>query len=284
MTAPTCAAGWRRRRAAMPLAARRRGLVGAGRRRWQDRQRRRIAPAPPRATPAPDAAVALACGSGSAARAARRGAVPRQPACRATAGGRKYTTAAATQHERVSQNTGRSATPAPSRWTSTPGRSRNGALRPSPTCSRRCPSGRRQQRSTAAGSILSARQTVCASARVKVASGSASKRSASSSSSFLGVTLIDAARAAMCRPWRSRASRSSRPALGAAGPTAVPLPHSSNALRAYAAASRESGKRLRSWLPNSAAPWRLPSLFSIRAASHSVCALATSGCALTRRT
>ena len=44
----------------------------------------------------------------------------------------------------------------------------------------------RQQRSTGAASIFSARQTVCARARAKVASGNASSRSASSISSFFG--------------------------------------------------------------------------------------------------
>jgi hypothetical protein len=44
------------------------------------------------------------------------------------------------------------------------------------------------------------------------------------------------------------------------------------------------GKRLRSWVPKSCTPLRLPRRFSMRAASHSVCAFDTSWTLLTRRT
>src|SRR5579872_2681291 len=70
--------------------------------------------------------------------------------------------------------------------------------------------------STGAGSILSMRHTVAASARANTASGSSSSRSASSASSFLTGTFKETANTATCRPAASRAWRSSAPALGCA--------------------------------------------------------------------
>ena len=97
-----------------------------------------------------------------------------------------------------------------------------------------------------AASIFSVRQTVCASARVKVASGSSSQRSFSSASSLRGATLIAAASAAMCRPCFSRAACSSAPALAPCRRGG--LSHRSGPVRT-AAVSVDCGKRSRSWRP-----------------------------------
>jgi hypothetical protein len=61
----------------------------------------------------------------------------RQPALLSQPEGRKYRTADATRISVVNQKTQPKARLDASRWTSTPGRSRNGAFRPSPTCSSR---------------------------------------------------------------------------------------------------------------------------------------------------
>mmetsp|Transcript_23235 Transcript_23235/g.55055 ORF Transcript_23235/g.55055 Transcript_23235/m.55055 type:complete len:421 (-) Transcript_23235:49-1311(-) len=91
-------------------------------------------------------------------------------------------------------------------------RSRKGWFKPGRTSSSRSwPRGSRA--STGAGSTLSARQTAVASARVKVASGRSSKRSASSASSLAWGTLSMTASAAICRPRCWRAALSQAPAL-----------------------------------------------------------------------
>ena len=218
----------------------------------------------------------------------RSQAAPAEPG-RASAGGRKYSDGRGDeqQQRRQPEQPSRTASSTPSRWTSTPGRSRNGAFRPSPTCSSRWPAGGGSRRSTGAGSIFSARQTVCASARANVGVGQRVEAVGLEQLELLRRHLDRRRRARRCAGPGARAPRAAvAPALGAAPGRRCRRRGSSLIERARVRTPpprATRGKRLRSCAPNSAAPCRLPSLCSIRAASHSVCALATSGCALTRR-
>ena len=105
------------------------------------------------------------------------------------------------------------------------GRSRNGMFKPWSTRSSATGLVAGNRAKTGAGSILSVRQTLRARARTNVKSGSSSNRSASSASSLAWVTFIDAAKAAMCKPWRWRSARIKPPAprlaLAATGASAV---------------------------------------------------------------
>jgi hypothetical protein len=78
-----------------------------------------------------------------------------------------------------------------------PGRSRKGVPRPPLPGSSATEGAGGSRSSTGLASIFNVRQTVCASARTKVASGSSSWRSFSSASSLRGETLMAAASAAM---------------------------------------------------------------------------------------
>ena len=270
--APTAGARRRRRRPARPPARRGRG---AGRlRRRRRRRRRRVGDRRRRGARRP--------ARGADGRRPRRRPTPGAGAASAEADAAAGTrTSAADQQQRDSQNTGRRSSAAQSR----------GSTRAGPLAERRVQAvadvrrARRARasaaaaRSTGAGSIFSARQTVCASARAKVASGSSSKRSASSASSFRR-HLDRRGQRGDVQALRSRAPRAAAaPAVGAppARRRVGAVTHRSARAR-RPRASRDCGKRLRSWRPKLARrPARLPSLFSMRAASHSVCALRRSG-------
>lgn len=157
---------------------------------------------------------AEAAGLLAAAAVAPAGGVPAGSVHRSA--GNRYTAMAAAISTAAAQTMGRMAA-LPKPGVSRPGRSRKGWFMAllggssgrSPVLGNRA--------STGSTSIFSDRHTVCASARVKVASGSSCQRSFSSASSLRGDTLMAAARAAMCRPCFSRAARKISPALGPRG-------------------------------------------------------------------
>ena len=228
----------------MPAAA-------VGRRAGRGGRRLRQAPsAPSRPRPTRRGAGAAASGGADAARRTAAGALGatagdggrgptaglRRCGSRERAGGQRSRPApASTSTSSGAQTAGEPSTrPVAARLV--PGRSRNGALRPSPTCSSRWPGGGGSSASTGAASIFSVRQTVCASARVKVASGSSSKRSASSS---LELARRDLDRRGQRRDVQALAWRAwrSRPPAVAAAPPAARRPgraHSSNCPRSKA--------------------------------------------------
>ena len=200
-------------------------------------------------------------------------------------GGTKKTPSAASTTRPVIQNHGPKDRPDPSRWTSAPGRSRNGAFRPLAELLESMAGRRRQQAQHRRRIDL---QRAADRLRERAREGRVGQRVEA-----VGLEHLELLRRHLDRR-RERgdvqALLLARLAQQSARPVGAPAARrrlAGSLIEVPAgegAASRESGKRLRSWVPKSFAPWRLPSLFSIRAASQSVCALATSGRALTRRT
>ena len=144
---------------------------------------------------AADAAGSIACGTGRATGACDAGASTAGGAAGGTAGcaagcdaggalgaagsrvntpgGSRKTTSAAISSSAVPHTTGEAST-AQSRGSWRPGRSRKGSFSPLATCSRPLGRGCGRRDSTGSASTFSTRHMVCASARVKVASGSSS--------------------------------------------------------------------------------------------------------------